>query len=362
MTIARGHLELLRWEHPASPELAVALDELARIERIIARLLLLAKAERPDFLAPREIDVETFVEDVFVRWSDVAPRVWRLGPVAAGTLCADEEALRTALDALLENAVKHTEPHEAIELRARAVGRRARARGGRRGPRHPAGGARADLRPLRPRRRRAQPRPSAASGSASRSSPQSRARTAARCGRPARSRRDLRAAPAGFTAVVAAVPAAAIGSGLLASRRPKAALVHVTRAQYASSDPGLSPYAQSSSRCGVDDASRYEPDLPAAVEARPPCARALDASLASLGRLVPGRRDRWRRPRPSLEQKRVQLCRHRVERRAERRDVLAQRVGPVLGDLRRAREPTTTPSASSAAARACSGVEMPKPA
>jgi signal transduction histidine kinase len=122
VTIARGHLELLRGEH-ITPDLNVALDELARIDRIINRLLLLAKAERPDFLVARAIDVETFVEDVFLRWSDVTPRAWRLGPVARGRLHADEEALRTALDALLENAVKHTDPTQSIELRAKAAGR-----------------------------------------------------------------------------------------------------------------------------------------------------------------------------------------------------------------------------------------------
>jgi signal transduction histidine kinase len=123
VTIARGHLELLERDVPDSHELAVALDELTRIDRIISRLLLLAKSERPDFLASQEIDVGEFLEDVFVRWSDVASRVWRLGAVAPGVLRADEEALRTALDALLENAVKHTEPYEAIELSARADGR-----------------------------------------------------------------------------------------------------------------------------------------------------------------------------------------------------------------------------------------------
>ena len=123
VTIARGHLELLDLERPDSHDLAVALDELTRIDRIINRLLLLAKSERPDFLVTDDIDVEPFVEDVFMRWSDVAPRVWRLGPIPRGHLAADEEALRTALDALLENAVKHTEPRETIELRARAAGR-----------------------------------------------------------------------------------------------------------------------------------------------------------------------------------------------------------------------------------------------
>src|SRR6266516_1379345 len=92
VTIARGHLELLGWDHPDSAELVVALDELARIERIINRLLLLAKVDRPDFLATSSIDVEVFVEELFVRWSDVAPRVGRLGRVAPGTIDADAEA------------------------------------------------------------------------------------------------------------------------------------------------------------------------------------------------------------------------------------------------------------------------------
>jgi signal transduction histidine kinase len=35
-----------------------------------------------------------------------------------GTLRADPEALRTALDSLLENAVKYTQVHDAIELSA----------------------------------------------------------------------------------------------------------------------------------------------------------------------------------------------------------------------------------------------------
>ena len=64
--------------------------------------------------------MESFLEDVFVRWSDVTDRGWRLGPLAPGRLLADEESLRTALDALLENAVKYTEPRQPIELRAAA--------------------------------------------------------------------------------------------------------------------------------------------------------------------------------------------------------------------------------------------------
>jgi signal transduction histidine kinase len=121
ITIARGHLELLRREQPDAPELDVALDELRRVERIVERLLLLAKSEQ-QVGAFEEIDLEAFLSDLFIRWSEVAPRAWRLDVDLAGKLLADPEALRDALDALLENAVKYTDPGDAVELAAHADG------------------------------------------------------------------------------------------------------------------------------------------------------------------------------------------------------------------------------------------------
>ena len=55
-----------------------------------------------------------------MRWSEVAPRAWRLGPLAIGTLRADPETLRNALDALLENAVRYTDVGGLVELRSHA--------------------------------------------------------------------------------------------------------------------------------------------------------------------------------------------------------------------------------------------------
>src|SRR5256886_13255995 len=62
VTIARGHLEVLRrLDADARGEVDVALDELARIERIVERLLLIAKADQPDFVVAGQLDVEPFL-------------------------------------------------------------------------------------------------------------------------------------------------------------------------------------------------------------------------------------------------------------------------------------------------------------
>lgn len=119
VTIATGHLELARGRTGQNGEIDIALDELRRINSIIEHLLVLAAADQPDFLCVEEVELEPFLEDVFIRWSEVAPRAWRLGPLVSTRLMVDRERLRTALDSLLENAVKYTHEGDAIELRAR---------------------------------------------------------------------------------------------------------------------------------------------------------------------------------------------------------------------------------------------------
>lgn len=125
VTIATGHLEMARARGTRNGEIDIALDELGRINVIIERLLVLAAADQPDFLCVDEIELEPFLEDVFMRWSDVAPRTWQLGPLEPARLLGDRERIRIALDALLENAVKYTHEHDTVELRARrdALGR-----------------------------------------------------------------------------------------------------------------------------------------------------------------------------------------------------------------------------------------------
>lgn len=116
ITIARGHVEMV-----GGPEVRVAIDELDRMERIVSQLLMIAKAQAAT-LSERCIELDELIEDVVMRWSEISPRVWRVGELAHGTLRADPDALRAALDALLENAVEHTDTSAVIELRSRAAG------------------------------------------------------------------------------------------------------------------------------------------------------------------------------------------------------------------------------------------------
>jgi len=118
ITIARGHVELAG---NGRPETRVALDELDRMERIVQQLLMIAKAQAAT-LAERCIELDELLEDVTMRWSEISPRVWRVGELAHGTLRADPDALRAALDALLENAVRHTPASAVIEVSSRAKG------------------------------------------------------------------------------------------------------------------------------------------------------------------------------------------------------------------------------------------------
>jgi signal transduction histidine kinase len=121
ITVAIGHAELLqRATDPATmaTDARVVLDELMRLRRLSERLLLLAAAEHPDFLHKRPIEIEPVLVEALHRWSPT-PRQWRLGTTDEAVVEADADRLALAIDALVENAVKHTTPDDWIELSVR---------------------------------------------------------------------------------------------------------------------------------------------------------------------------------------------------------------------------------------------------
>jgi signal transduction histidine kinase len=121
ITVAIGHAELLlRGTDPATmaTDARVVLEELMRLRRLSERLLLLAAAEHPDFLHKRPVEIEPVLVEALHRWSPT-PRHWRLGATDEAVVEADVDRLALAIDALVENAVKHTTPDDWIELSVR---------------------------------------------------------------------------------------------------------------------------------------------------------------------------------------------------------------------------------------------------
>jgi len=126
ITIGRGHLELLsRNPRPEPEELAettgIVLGELGRMERVINRLLLLESAGGAAAPGSRErVDAAALLTRTFQRWRSTADRDWRLGDLPPGTISVDADQLTLALDALIENAVQHTEEGGMIVIGADA--------------------------------------------------------------------------------------------------------------------------------------------------------------------------------------------------------------------------------------------------
>ncbi len=126
ITIAMGHADLLAREI-RDPELAedagIVVDELLRLRRLADRLLLLASSADPDFLTTSPTEVHPLLAEARARWAPTERRfVVERGNAAVAL--ADPERLGTALDALIENAVKQTEPGDEIRLGTRREGGR----------------------------------------------------------------------------------------------------------------------------------------------------------------------------------------------------------------------------------------------
>jgi signal transduction histidine kinase len=124
ITVALGHAELVqrRTEDPTIAEDAsVITDELLRLRRLVDRLLLLAGTEDPDLLHLVPVDVEVIVIDAIRRWS-ATPRRWLLGSTEEATVLADADRLDVVFDALIENAVQHTNERDTIEVGVRRDG------------------------------------------------------------------------------------------------------------------------------------------------------------------------------------------------------------------------------------------------
>ena len=121
ITVALGHAELVEeavTDQRVAADVRVVTGELARLRRLTSRLLLLASAGTPDFLQVAPVATDALILDALERWGHL-PRRWRLGDAAETVVPGDADRLMVALDALLENAVAHTEAGDRIEVSVR---------------------------------------------------------------------------------------------------------------------------------------------------------------------------------------------------------------------------------------------------
>lgn len=117
ITIIRGHLELMGDDPQEQQEtITLVMDELDRMNRFVDDLLLLAKAERPDFLHLETVDVANFTEELFLKATALAPRNWKLGSLGKGNVVIDRQRVTQAVMNLAQNATQYTSKDDTITI------------------------------------------------------------------------------------------------------------------------------------------------------------------------------------------------------------------------------------------------------
>ncbi len=118
ITIVRGHLELM---DPADPQDSAATRELAlreldRMHRLTDDLVLLAKAETPDFIRAVPTELGALLDNVLDQARPRGERRWQITDRAEAVVVLDEQRITQALLQLAANAVKFSEEGTAISL------------------------------------------------------------------------------------------------------------------------------------------------------------------------------------------------------------------------------------------------------
>jgi signal transduction histidine kinase len=109
ITVIRGYLEVMGPDPVERAEtVAIVTDELDRMSRIVEDLLILAKAEQPDFLVSEVVEVADFTTDAIVKARALTDRDWHMDACASGEIEADRQRLTQAMLNLARNAHEHT--------------------------------------------------------------------------------------------------------------------------------------------------------------------------------------------------------------------------------------------------------------
>jgi signal transduction histidine kinase len=117
ITIIQGHLELMGDDPEERQEtLALVMDELERMSRLVNDLLLLARAERPDFLHLQTIDIGALTKEIYTKSTALADRNWQLETIGRGQIKIDRQRITEAILNLAHNATQHTQVGDTITI------------------------------------------------------------------------------------------------------------------------------------------------------------------------------------------------------------------------------------------------------
>lgn len=120
ITVIRGHLELMSGDPQERREtVAIVTDELDRMTRIVDDLILLARAEQPDFLRPAPVDLDILTAEIFAKVKTLGDRRWQIQETGHGIVLVDRQRLTQVLMNLADNAVHQTESGGSIVLGSR---------------------------------------------------------------------------------------------------------------------------------------------------------------------------------------------------------------------------------------------------
>lgn len=116
ITVVRGHLELTDPGEPLTEATRdLVLDELDRMSRIVEDLLVMAKAERPDFVVTAPVDVDDLAREILDKARPLGDRAWRLEAEPA-VAELDRQRIVQAWMNLVRNAVQHTGDGDEIAV------------------------------------------------------------------------------------------------------------------------------------------------------------------------------------------------------------------------------------------------------
>ena len=122
LTVAQGHAEFVREGlvpgTQGHEDATVLLDELRRLARISDQLLMLGASGHADALLLAPVALDRLAGEAARRWSATSGRPIAVDAPAPVTVLADEQRLRHALDALVENALNATSPEDRVTITA----------------------------------------------------------------------------------------------------------------------------------------------------------------------------------------------------------------------------------------------------